>query len=71
MDWIQHPERRHSQDPFPGPDRRAAYSHGELPPDPTPGDPGPDARNQQGLEKRREVERERSEAGFRPGEFAE
>jgi hypothetical protein len=43
------------------PQPRKQYSPDEMPPDPTPGDPGRDARNQQWLERQRAAERERSE----------
>ncbi len=50
--------------------RRPAYSDRELPPDPTPGDPGPDARDQQGLEQERAAERERSKGkDNKPGPY--
>ena len=34
------PERRKSQAQYVGDDRRKQYSPDEMPPDPTPGDPG-------------------------------
>ena len=36
-------ERRKSQQHFKGDERRRSYSEGEMPRDPTPGDPGPEA----------------------------
>ena len=71
MDWLQHPDRRREDQGFEGDERRKSYSHGELPPDPTPGDPGADARDQQGIERRRESERERSEGtDNKPGPYS-
>jgi hypothetical protein len=61
------PERRKAQSPYVGDDRRKQYSPDEMPPDPTPGDPGVDARNQQWLEQQRAVEREQSDKGTEPG----
>ena len=60
MDWLQHPERRKQQHHFEGGDRRKSYSHGELPPDPHPGEAGDTARDQHWLERQRAVERERT-----------
>ena len=40
--------------------KKKGYSDGEVPPDPTPGEPGVDARNQQWLEEQRKAERDRS-----------
>ena len=41
--------------------KKKRYSDGEMPPDPTPGEPGVEARNRQWLEEQRKAERERSE----------
>jgi hypothetical protein len=49
--------------------RERKYSPDEMPPDPTPGDPGKDMRDQQWLERQRAAERERSKKPqkvFRP-----
>ncbi len=44
---------------------------GEMPPDPTPGEPGVDARNRQWLEEQRKAERERSkQESNKPGPMA-
>ena len=71
MDWLQHPERRKEQQDFGNKDRRRSYSHGELPPDPKPGEPGDTARDQQGLERQRATERERSQGrDNKPGPYS-
>lgn len=41
--------------------KKKTYSDGEVPPDPTPGEPGVDARNREWLEEQRKAERDRSE----------
>jgi hypothetical protein len=47
MDQKTHEERRKSQQQFKGDERRTEtppkYSSNEMPPDPTPGDPGKEA----------------------------
>jgi hypothetical protein len=45
----------------PGQNPAAPYSPEEMPPNPRSGDASGDARDQKGMERRREAERERSE----------
>jgi hypothetical protein len=46
--------------------RERKYSPDEMPPDPTPGDPGKDMRDQQWLERQRAAERERADQDTKP-----